>query len=49
MPSFMTVLQRIANVWGTRRDDLAAQVGWGLLYSLFGVRGVAQRPCGARS
>jgi len=26
MPSFKTVLRRIANVWATRREDLVAQV-----------------------
>lgn len=29
MPSFGTVLRRIANVWATRRGDLAAQARWG--------------------
>ncbi len=27
MPSFKTLLRRIENVWGTRREDLVAQVG----------------------
>lgn len=28
MPGFQTVLKRIAQLWGTKEEDLRAQVGW---------------------